>query len=861
MDTIYDTLAKLNKVANAPEIVKEDSNALMKKGLEDLMKKTKFNKDADYKPFGKGDKDYEDGLSKDAKKDKMFDDMAAADASKMNKQSTYTPFSDKQSPDGLPEKKKDDKMFEGPGGQSKHELIRQLFKTHFGQPQYNELTGGRSGMRRLKIITGTSRPGYTAQPVDTSDFEKAIGRAGLSGDVRVKSDKDGYSVTVLYPDQFRMQALEEADLVEKESDVERDDRAEKAGREVKRDAKYDHYHHAGRDGKSVTKDIEYDEKHDKDGMHEAQGYDDKEDESLGMRTGKESDKKQSMKDRRDDSYGKFGKRDKEHADGKMHEADKTMVKGPDGKMVPDYAVDGKGKNDMKEDEIAEISNKTIDSYMDKVGQEDGHEQDMETASSKRGKGIDLATAKQLGNAKVKATENSGTLKDAARQGVMARLAELAGLPAQEIEEALGTPQDIANKIMSENPINEASVGDAIKHAYDSVYEFVGKYDDAALEYLDDNAPTFGKMFEKYEDLDVMISNCDDATCKIMADELYDVADELESGVLESVEEGNEFSGERDKAIKAGKNDFTVDGKTYPVKGDKNESLEESDIDQIAEVGKVYPKIAKLKMKLVDDGMEPEDAHDEACEKYDVDPAMCDKYIEMQRDSKEGTKKESKELDEGAVKDMMQDVEEGMDKKEFEKKYPGQDYDAIKKDIEDRMDEGEEKVEETTGSGAIADGAGAGKPLYKNASVYESNDIVKRAMQLNEDMSVTVSAGTDAEPNININASGEDAAKMAELCKLAGIGMMGMGSQPQSPYGEVEIQVAEDQEFANGADDQNTMDTEYMTQDIAGGLNGPKKMAYPKVAGGDNPMSVLGESELNEVGEERLMKLYQEYKAN
>jgi len=457
---------------------------------------------------------------------------------------------------------------------------------------------------------------------------------------------------------------------------------------------------------------------------------------------------------------------------------------------------------MKEDEIAEISNKTIDSYMDKVGQEDGHEQDMETASSKRGKGIDLATAKQLGTAKVKATENSGTLKDAARQGVMARLAELAGLPAKEIEEALGTPQDIANKIMSENPINEASVGDAIKHAYDSVYEFVGKYDDAALEYLDNNAPTFGKMFEKYEDLDVMISNCDDATCRIMADELYDVADELESGVLESVEEGNEFSGERDKAIKAGKNDFTVAGKTYPVKGDKNESIEEDE----------------------------------------------------------------EKLDEDGNKKQMQDVEEGMSKEEFEKEYPGQGstYDKIKKELEEKMDEGahdkEEKVEETTGSGAIADGAGAGKPLYKNASVYESNEIVKRAMQLNEDMSVTVSAGTDAEPNININASGEDAAKMAELCKLAGIGMMGMGSQPQSPYGEVEIQVAEDQEFANGADDQNTMDTEYMTQDIAGGLNGPKKMAYPKVAGADNPMAVLGESELNEVGEERLMKLYQEYKA-
>ena len=633
MDNIYDTLAKLNKVANAPEIVKEDSHALMKKGLEDLMKKTKLNKDADYKPFGKGDKDYETGLPRDAKKDKMFDDMAAADAAKMNKQKNYTPFSDKQSPDGLPEKKKDDKMFEGPGGQTKHEFIRQLAKSYFGRPDYNEPTG--SGNRRLKIITGTTRPGYPndGPPEDTSAFEKQLKAAGLD-QVRVKAD--GKAITILYPDDFRMQSLTETNLAEKESDVERDDRAEKAGREVAHDAKYDGRRHAGKDGKDVTKDIEYDEKHDKDGMHEG--------------------------------------------------------------------------------------------------------------------------------------ENSGTLKDAARQGVMARLAELAGLPVQEIEEALGTPQDVAAKIMAENPLDE-----------------------------------------------------------------------------DEVEEGNEFSGERDKAIKAGKDSFEVDGKTYPVKGDKNESLEESDIDQIAEVGKVYPKIAKLKMKLVDDGMEPEDAHDEACEKYGVDPAMCDKYIEMQRDSREGTKKESQELDESALKDMMQDVEEGMDKKEFEKKYPGQNYDEIKKDIEDRMDE-------TTSSGSIATSEGAGKPLYQNASVYENNEIVKRAIQLNEDMSISVNAGTNAEPSININASGEEAAKLAQLLKLAGMGMA------QPGYGEVQVDVAEDQEFANGADDENTMDTEYMTQDIAGGLNGPKKMAYPKVAGGDNPMSVLGESELNEVSEDHLMKLYQEYKA-
>ena len=46
----------------------------------------------------------------------------------------------------------------------------------------------------------------------------------------------------------------------------------------------------------------------KGGSVKKQGYKDREDESLGMRTGKESTKKQSMKDRRDESYGKWGKR-------------------------------------------------------------------------------------------------------------------------------------------------------------------------------------------------------------------------------------------------------------------------------------------------------------------------------------------------------------------------------------------------------------------------------------------------------------------------------------------------------------------------------------------------------------------------
>jgi len=647
MDNIYDTLAKLNRVANRPEakkIVKEDSHSMMKKGLRNLIdKSSKMNKQSTYKPFGKDDPDYETGLSKDAKKDKMF---------------------------------------------------------------------------------------------------------------------------------------------EKESDVERDDRAEKAGREVKRDAKYDHYHHAGKDGKSVTKDIEYDEKHHKDGMHEAS---------------------------------------------------KTMVKGPDGKMVPDYAVDGKGKDDLKE------------------------------------KGIVTAIGAALGNDAPDVT-GSASKFDA----------------------------------VEESQLSESPAGDAVKQAYDAVYEFVGQYDDAALEYLDDNAPMFTQMFQKYEDLDVLVSKLNDATLMQLKDELDSVADDLSDGVLESKQssgtlkdaaragvmarlaelaglpaqeieealgdspedtasrimsevsldeedtnEGNEFSGALAQAKKDGKAEFEVDGKKYKVEAiDSDEdAIQESDIDQIAEVGKVYPKIAKLKMKLVDDGMEPEDAHDEACEKYNVDPAMCDKYIEMQRDDRE-----TKKVSEGGGRDMECGHCDGTGK-HGDKDCKKCDGTGEAQEDDDPMNN-ESKVEETTSSGSVATSEAGGKALYKHASVYESNEIVKRAKQLNEDMSFTVSGGPDQEPTLNINASGTEAQQLGQLLKLSGLGM-----KPAAPqYGEVEIQVAEDQEFANGADDENTMDTEYMTQDIAGGLNGPKKMAYPKVAGGDNPMSVLEASELNEVGEKRLMRLYQAYKA-
>ena len=63
-----------------------------------------------------------------------------------------------------------------------------------------------------------------------------------------------------------------------------------------------------------------------------QGYKAREDESLGMRRGKEGSKKQSMKARRDESYGAWGKRGNQ----KINKAKGGTVKKQHGGMTQGY---------------------------------------------------------------------------------------------------------------------------------------------------------------------------------------------------------------------------------------------------------------------------------------------------------------------------------------------------------------------------------------------------------------------------------------------------------------------------------------------------------------------------------------------
>ena len=106
------------------------------------------------------------------------------------------------------------------------------------------------------------------------------------------------------------------------------------------------------------------------------------------------------------------------------------------------------------------------------------------------------------------------------------------------------------------------------------------------------------------------------------------------------------------------------------------------------------------------------------------------------------------LDEGAMKKMMQDVEEGMTKAEFEKEYPGQGakYDEIKKEIQDKMDESKEETIEEDAMGdmqlqnLINKISGANKPMKKQPTQTDMIDkIIKNLPRGKEEM------GVDAMP--------------------------------------------------------------------------------------------------------------------
>ena len=194
----------------------------------------------------------------------------------------------------------------------------------------------------------------------------------------------------------------------------------------------------------------------------------------------------------------------------------------------------------------------------------------------------------------------------------------------------------------------------------------------------------------------------------------------------------------------------------------------------------------------------------------------------------------------------------------------------------------EEVEETTTAGSVATAPAAGKTkgifgkgVYEGA-IAESFE-QKLGVVLKEGMNVSTNQSEDNK-SLTITATDEDADQLADMLKMAGLFSSG-GYQKACPmcgkmHGVDECAEQVEEDYANSAEDTETMDTDYMVNDIAGGLNGPKLQVNPNNMA-DNPLAMRnlgsrgasGQVNLGRMAEgvkaeaeNRLWELYQRYDA-
>jgi hypothetical protein len=107
---------------------------------------------------------------------------------------------------------------------------------------------------------------------------------------------------------------------------------------------------------------------------------------------------------------------------------------------------------------------------------------------------------------------------------------------------------------------------------------------------------------------------------------------------DTVEEGNEFTKARLDAIKAGKDSFTVDGKTYKVSGDTSQEKMNEDIhvqvtvDNEQDALNLLRKLSGMpeETETETEDMSPVGSND-PCSACDCDPCGCDEAVEEERD--------------------------------------------------------------------------------------------------------------------------------------------------------------------------------------------------------------------------------------
>ena len=182
----------------------------------------------------------------------------------------------------------------------------------------------------------------------------------------------------------------------------------------------------------------------------------------------------------------------------------------------------------------------------------------------------------------------------------------------------------------------------------------------------------------------------------------------------------------------------------------------------------------------------------------------------------------------------------------------------------------EKTEETTTSGSVATSTAAPKAgkggVQFGKGIYESLDRQLK-QQLNEEMSINMSIGTDGRKSITVTASDEDADQLAQILNLAGLqgqshdhGAEACPTCGEAPCGCAEVVDENAPDYPQNMG--QTSNTNFMTKTNAGGLNKEKYTGQSTLTGGGIPnLDASRQHAYENVELERsLFKLYQEVKS-
>ena len=249
------------------------------------------------------------------------------------------------------------------------------------------------------------------------------------------------------------------------------------------------------------------------------------------------------------------------------------------------------------------------------------------------------------------------------------------------------------------------------------------------------------------------------------------------------------------------------------------------------------KPASKEVAKVAKGMGKKDAKDFAATKHKGLPEKV---------KEEGTDKEDQHA-ERAGKKVTKDLEYDMKHKGKDDGKAERAGKKVTKDIE--YDDKKDKVKESNKGGYNFGGG-----------VYESLDRkFQQALTEGMNVSVNMSTGQDGEPtkSINISADGEDADKLAELLKMAGLGSQDSSCKTcgSTPCGCDTL----DENSPDWPTNTETLDADPNLRTYSGGLNGPKSTGQtttPVIASQLNRQTSMEE---NVELERNLFKTWKNYK--